>query len=176
MTTYPTTPTTLTITSAFAGAELKNYRDGGFTQASAIIRDVNPVKQSADVYRVIRKVDFLTAATLSVAGVQTALATTDVAQIVPLSPGDVILGGTLRVIRAASAGATATITVQVGATALSAAINFLATGTTALTLALPYINAATGSDDTVDFLFTGTTSPVFDGQVELELTIIPSRG
>jgi hypothetical protein len=173
MTTYPTTPTTLTITSAFAGAELKNYRDGGFTQATAIIRDVNPVKQTVDVNRILRKLDFLTASTLSVAGVQTALVTTDVCQVIPLSPGDVILGGVLRVIRAASAGATATITVQVGATAISAAINILATGITNVATAVPL---AVAVDDTVDFVFTGTTSPVFDALVELELYVIPSRG
>jgi hypothetical protein len=172
MATYPTTPTTLTLASAFAGSILKNYRDGGFTQGTAVVRDVNRPFQSVEVQRIGRKIDFKTVSTLSVAGVQTALVTTDVLQVLPVSTGDVIQNGTLRVIRAASAGATATITVQVGATALSSTINFLATGITAVNTATPF---AVTADDTVDFVLTGTTSPVFDGLVELVLSIMPTR-
>ena len=172
MATYPTTPTTLTQASAFAGSILKNYRDGGFTQATAVVRDVNRTFQSVEVQRIGRKIDFKTVSTLSIAGVQTALVTTDVLQVLPISPGDTILNGTLRVIRAASAGATNTITVQVGATAISAAINCLATGTTVVNTAVPLVTTA---EDTVDFVLTGTTGPVFDGLVELVLNIQPTR-
>ena len=172
MATYPTTPTTLTLTSAFAGSILKNYRDGGFTQSTAVVRDANKPFQTVEIQRIGRKIEFKTVSTLSVAGVQTALATTDVLQVLPVSPGDVITGGTLRVIRAASGGATNTITVQVGATAISAAINCLATGTTAVATAVPLPVTV---DDTVDFVLTGTTVPVFDGLVELVLNVLPTR-
>ena len=172
MATYPTTPTTLTIVSAFAGSILRNYRDGGFTQGTAIVRDVNKPFQSVEVQRVGRKIDFKTVSKLSVAGVQTTLATTDVLQVVPLSLGDIIQSGSLRVIRAASAGATATITVQVDATALSSTINFLATGITGFNTACPF---AVTADNTLDFVLTGTTSPVFDGLVEVILNLQPTR-
>ena len=174
MATYPTTPTTLTSLSAVAGAVLKDYRDSGFVQATAVVRDaLNPVKQSADVYRIVRKLDLKTVKTLSVAGVQTALVTTDVLQTVPLSPGDTVVGGTLRVIRVASGGATNTITVQVGATAISAAIDCLTLGTTKIATATPL---PVTTDDTVDFVLTGTTTPVFDALVEVVLVVHPSRG
>jgi hypothetical protein len=173
MATYPTTPTTLTLDSAFAGAILRDYRDSGFVQGTAVIRDVNKTKQSVDVRKVTRQVDFLTAKTLSVAGVQTALATTDVCQVIPIGPGEVITSGSLRVIRAASGGATNTITVRLGATEISAAINCLAAATTVVATALPI---TVTSADTVDFLFTGTTVPVFDAKVELSLEISSNRG
>lgn len=173
MATYPTTPTTLTLDSAFAGAQLRDYRDSGFVQSTAIVRDANKVKQSVDIQRVVRQIDFKTVKTLSVAGVQTALVTTDVLQVLPVGPGEVITGGSLRVIRAASAGTTNTITVQVGATAISTAISCLATGTTVVNTALPLVVAAA---DTVDFVLTGTVGPVFDGLVELTLFITPARG
>lgn len=172
MATYPTTPATLTLESAFAGSILKDYRDSGFVQGTAIVRDgSNCPKQSVDNRIISRTLDLKTVKTLSTAGVQTALVTTDVLQALGLSAGDTIVGGTLRVIRAASAGATNTITVQVGATAISAAINCLATGTTAVATAVPLPVTAT---DTVDFVLTGTISPVFDALVELTLEIIPA--
>lgn len=172
MATYPTTPATLTLDSAFAGAQLRDYRDSGFVQGTAIVRDANKVKQSVDIQKVMRQIDFKTVKSLSTAGVQTALATADVLQVLPVGPGEVITGGSLRVIRAASAGATNTITVQVGATAISAAINCLATGTTVVATALPLTVPAA---DTVDFVLTGTTSPIFDGLVELTLFIQAAR-
>jgi hypothetical protein len=182
MTTYPTTPTVLTIQSAFAGSILRNYREAGFVQATAVVRDTNRVEQTMNVDRRFRKLDLKTCKTLSVAGVQTALVTTDVLQVMPVAAevdsaglvqAELIVGGALRVLRVASAGATATITVQVGATAISAAINILALGVTVINTALPLVVTAA---DTIDFVLTGTTSPVFDALVELEMYIQPSRG
>lgn len=182
MTTYPTTPATLTIASAFAGSILRNYREAGFIQGTAIVRDVARTAMTFNVDRRVRKLDFKTCKTLSTAGVQTALVTADVLQVLPIAAevdqlgnvqAETIVGGALRVIRAASAGATNTITVQVGATAISAAINCLATGVTVINTALPLITTVA---DTVDFVLTGTTSPVFDALVELDIFILPARG
>ena len=172
-TTYPTTPTTLTLTSAFAGAILRDYRESGFVQGTAVVRDVNRSKRSADVYRLLRKIDFKTVSTLSVAGVQTTLVDGDTVQVLPVSAGDEIVGGTLRVVRAASAGSTNTLTVKVGATALTSAVSTLTTGTTAFSTGVPL---PITSDDTVDFLVNGTTGPVFDSLVELVTLIAPARG
>lgn len=173
MATYPTTPATLNITTAFAGSILRDYRDSGFVQGTAIIRDQFFPKEDWTGRKISRKIDLLTAKTLSTAGAQTALVTTDVIQALPVSAGDVIEGGSLRVIRAASAGGTATATVKLGATSISAAIDLLTTGTTVIATATPIVVSA---DDTVDLLMTGTTSPVFDAKVELVITKHANRG
>jgi hypothetical protein len=173
MATYPTTPTTLTLLSAFAGSILRDYRDSGFVQGTAVIRGTRNTQQSADIFKLGRQIDLLTAKTLSVAGVQTALVTTDVLQVLPVDANTTISQGSFRVVRAASAGGTATATVQIGGTALSAAINLLATGTTVVNTNTPIVVSA---NDTVDLLLTGTTSPVFDALVELELITFPNRG
>ncbi len=173
MATYPTTPTTLTLTSAFAGAILRDYRDSGFVQGTAVIRGTRKAQQSVDIFKIGRQIDLKTASTLSVAGVQTALVTTDVLQVLPVDKDTAITGGIFRVIRVASAGGSATATVKLGATAISAAIDLLTLGSTVVATAVPIIVSA---DDTVDLLLTGTTSPVFDALVELELIVTPNRG
>lgn len=173
MTTYPTTPTTLTLLSAFAGSILKDYRDSGFVQSTAVIRGTRNTQQGDHVNHVARQIDLLTAKTLSVAGVQTATVTGDILQVLPVDAGTSISGGIFRVIRAASAGGSATATVQIGGTALSAAINLLATGSTVMATNVPIIVSAA---DTVDILLTGTTSPVFDALVQIELTTVVNRG
>jgi hypothetical protein len=173
MATYPTTPTTLTLTSAFAGSILRDYRDSGFVQGTAVIRGVRNTQQAINTNKVGRQIDLKTARTLSVAGVQTALVTADVLQVVPVDKDSAITGGIFRVVRVASAGGSATATVRLGATALSAAIDLLALGSTVINTATPIIVSA---DDTVDLLLTGTTSPVFDALVELELTTTVNRG
>lgn len=172
MTTYPTTPTTLTLASAFAGSILRDYRDSGFVQGTAVIRDSYHTKHDWTGRKISRRLDFLTAKTLSVAGVQTALVTTDVVQAIPLTGGEVVTGGSLRVIRAASAGGSATATIKIGGTAISAAIDLLATGLTVVNTATPIVVA---SDDTADILMTGTTSPVFDALIELTLFVEPNH-
>lgn len=174
MSTYPVTPTSNTLANDVVGAILRNYRDGGFVQGTAVVRDVNKTNQYDSRRELSRKFDFKTATFVDVSGVAATPATADVVQLVPVDAGDVILSGSLRVIRAASAGGSATATVQIGSTALSSAINLLATGTTPFNTACPI--AVGASADTVDLLLTGTTSPVFDALVELVLSNQPNEG
>jgi len=169
--TYPTTPTTLTLTSAFAGAILDDYRESGFVQGTAVVRDANLSKRSADVYRLVRKIDFKTVKTLSVAGVQTALATTDILQVLPLSAGDTIVGGSLRVITA-SGSSVENIIVQVGSTALTTSVDTLTLHTQTFSSNVPL---AITSKDTLDFLMTATSAS-FSGKVEVVALIAPARG
>lgn len=170
---YPVAPTTVTLANASVGSIMRDYRDSGYTQGTSIVRDINPVKQSVDIDVVRRKFDFKTAKFVDASLAAATPATTDTVQLIPVDASTSILGGSLRVIRAASAGGSATATVKVGATAISAAIDLLTTGTTVVATATPLMVSA---NDTVDLLLTGTTSPVFDALVELVLNTQPNRG
>ena len=172
--TYPVTPTTLTLANETVGAILTNYRDGGYVQANAIVRDVNHPFRSVHVEGKGRLFDFKTATFVNAGLVSTSSpATTDVLQILPLDSTDVITGGSFRVVRAASSATTATCVVSVGATAVSGAIDLKTLGTTALTgTSFPL---ALSAADTADITLTGTGGPLFDGQVELILHTQPNR-
>jgi|GEM_PF-5122314 len=171
---YPVTPSTNTLANDVIGAILRDYRESGFVQATAIVRDVTKANQNCDRKELSRQFDFKTAKFVNAAGAAATPATTDVVQCIPVDKGDVLINGSLRVIRAASAGGSATATVQIGSTALSAAIDLLTLGTTAFATNCPL--AVGASADTVDLLLTGTTSPVFDALVELVLSNQPNEG
>lgn len=174
MATYPVTPTTATLDNVLSVAVPRDFRDSGWVQGTAIAKDASAsgkVFQNLYSQHIVRKFDLKTgvykAADLSSA----TLATTDVIQACPVNKGDVIVGGVFKVLRVASAGATNTITVQVGSTAISAAIDCLTLGSTKIGTAVPLPVTA---NDTVDFLLTGTTNPVFDALVEVTLFVEPT--
>jgi hypothetical protein len=171
--TYPVTPTTATLANQTVGAILVNYRDGGYVNGTSIVRDVNKPFQSDHIDEKGRVFDFKTATFVDANLAAATPATTDIIQTIPLDSSDVITGGSLRVVRVASAGGTNTATVKIGATAVSGAIDLLTLGTTVLTGAsFPIALAAT---DTADLVLAGTTSPVFDAKVELILHTQPNR-
>lgn len=177
MATYPITPTSATLENCLTVAIPRDFRDSGWVQGTAVVRENatatnSKIFQSYDCERITRKINLSKVAAKTAGLVAATLATTDVLQIMPLSAGDVVVGGTLRVLTAASAGDTNTITVRVGATAISAAVSCLSTGITAVATAVPL---GVTADDTVDFLLTGTNSPVFDAVVELTLYVSKSR-
>ena len=172
--TYPVSPTSATLDNVLTVAVPRDFRDSGWVQGTAVVKDAtvaNKTFQAAEVQRIVRRFDLKTGVYKDASLAAATLATTDTIQVVGLSKGDIITGGLLKVLRVSSGGATATITVKLGSTAISAAIDTLALGNTAVATAVPI---AVTANDTVDFLLTGTTTPVFDCQVELVLFVVPS--
>lgn len=172
--TYPVSPTSATLANVLTVAVPRDFRDSGFVQSTAVVKDTTAAHhtfQSPEFQRLVRRLDLSTVAFKDASLAAATPATTDVIQVIGVSKGDVITGGVLKVLRASSAGDTATITVRVGTTNLSSAVSTLSVANFSIATAVPFVVAA---DDTVDFLLTGTTSPVFDGKVELVLFVAPS--
>jgi len=171
--TYPVAPTTVTLANATVGAILVNYRDGGYVQASSVVRSTDHPFRSVHVEAKGRVFDFKNATFVDASLAAATPATTDVIQTLPLDASDVITGGSFRVIRAASSATTATATIYVGGTAVSGAVDLKTLGTTALTGAS--FPLALSAVDTADMVLTGTGGPVFDAKVELILHTQPNR-
>ena len=152
-------------------AILKNYRDGGYVQATAVVKDGNLPKRSMDVGRQIRALDMSTVkSNTSLGGATPSFAIADVLQIAPVSPGDVIIGAVLRVTRAAGGVCNLNIGTA-GGSNLFSNVSAAATGTFQVMLTSPiYVSA----DDTVDLTFAASTVN-FDAAVELELIVVPAR-
>ena len=172
MAVYPVAPTTVTLANAAVSSIMRDYRDTGFVQGTSVLRSPDPIRQAVSIDVLRRKLDLKTTKQVDASLAAATLATTDTIQAIPVDAATVILGGSFRVLRVASAGGSNTATIKVGGTAISAAIDMLTLGTTVVATSTPLVVAA---NDTVDILLTGTTSPVFDAQVELVLNIQPNR-
>lgn len=174
MTTYPTTPTTLTLASAMATGILRDYRESGFVVGTAIVRSPDRPRRDWTGRKIVRKFDFATAKPLTVAGAAATVVSGDIVQHIPIDINEVITGGSVRIIRANTAAAsTATVTVNYGNTAISGAVDLkgAAGAMTVVDTATPIVVAAT---DTVDLLFQGYTA-TFDGAIEVAIYIQPNH-
>lgn len=177
-TTYPTTPSTATLANQQLGAILYDYRDTGFAQGTAIVRDTNRIKQTVDIQRVSRILDFSTAKFYSTASAAATFNPSgpDVAQLMLLGAGDYITGGKIVVKRASTITGTAVATLKLGATSISATdVDLKAVTGTVYAIATGTPTAPLASADTVDLIFGTSTAISFDGALEIILYVQSAR-